>query len=105
LIGIRRSKSDYQRKTISFNVESFNNIVKQIDILARSGVEIDPENFYPPLKKHKGKSRDLPMVDNELRNALNEYLMLRVGKSASLKPSDPLFITQKDGSYSPNTLQ
>jgi len=73
--------------------------------LAKAGAKIDPEDFYPPVKKHKGKSRDLPMVDNDLRNALTYYLELRISKSKSLKPTDPLFITQKGGPYSPNTLQ
>jgi len=100
-----RSKSHYQRKTISFNVDSFNKMVCQIEKLAKAGAKIDPEEFYPPVKKHKGNSRDLPMVDNDLRKALTDYLELRIGKSKSLKPTDTLFITQKGGPYSPNTLQ
>jgi len=80
-------------------------LVRQIESLAKSGAEIDPENFYPPVKKHRGKSRDLPMVDADLREALLEYLHLRLTKEKQLKPSSPLFITQKGGAYSPNTLQ
>ena len=53
----------------------------------------------------KGKSRDLPMVDQNLRNALIQYLNLRLVTEGKLKPSSPLFITQKGGPYSPNTLQ
>jgi integrase len=100
-----RSKTQYHRKTISFDVESFTNVVRQIEALAQSGAHIDPETFYPPVKQHKGKSRDLPMVDPGLRLALNNYINLRIQKSNSLKPTDPLFITQKGGPYSPNTLQ
>jgi len=100
-----RSKSHYQRKTISFDVDSFNKTVRQIEKLVKAGAKVNPEDFYPPVKKHKGKSRDLPMVDSDLRNALIEYLELRIDKCASLKPTDPLFITQKSGPYSPNTLQ
>ena len=100
-----RSKSHYQRKTISFDVKSFNNVVRQIEALAKAGARVNPESFYPPVKQHKGKSRDLPLVDKSLRNALDEYLRHRLDKNASLKPSDPLFITQKGGPYSPNTLQ
>jgi hypothetical protein len=70
-----RSKSQYQRKTISFDVESFNKIVLQIEKLAKSGADIDPEAFYPPVKKHRGKSRDLPMVDPTLRKSLSDYLI------------------------------
>lgn len=100
-----RSKSHYQRKTVSFNVKSFNNVVRQIEALARSGAKVNPKDFYPPVKQHKGKSRDLPLVDRALRRALEEYLRHRLDRSAPLKPSDPLFMTQKGGPYSPNTLQ
>ncbi len=100
-----RSKSHYQRRTISFDVESFNKVVRQIEQRTKSGVEIDPETFYPPVKKHRGKSRDLPMVDLALRASLDEYLRCRLSKGEKPKPSSPLFITQKGGPYSPNTLQ
>jgi integrase len=103
--AMKRSKSHYQRKTISFDIESFEKVVRQIEALAKSGADINPENFYPPVKQHKGKSRDLPMVDQSLRDALIQYLNLRLAKGEKLKPSSPLFITQKGGPYSPNTLQ
>ncbi|MFA0812344.1 tyrosine-type recombinase/integrase [Microbulbifer epialgicus] len=80
-------------------------MVKQIEALARLGAEINPKNFYPPIKQHKGKSRDLPMVDQHLRDALIDYVQLRLDKGEKLKPSSPLFITQKGGPYSPSTLQ
>ena len=41
----------------------------------------------------------------DLRDALSEYLNSRLDKGQKLKPSDPLFISQKGGPYSPNTLQ
>lgn len=100
-----RSKSQYQRKRISFDIESFNKVVKQIEALAKSGAKVNPENFYPSVKAHRGKSRDLPMVDNDLRCSLAEYLHYRLSKGENLKPSSPLFVTQKGGPYSPNTLQ
>ena len=58
-----RSKSTYQRKSISFDVRSFDQLVRHIEKLAKASAEINPEDFYPPVKTHKGKSRDLPMVD------------------------------------------
>ena len=103
--AMKRSKTQSQRNTISFDIHSFDNVVKQIEKLAKSGAEVNPEDFYPPVKKHKGKSRDLPMVDQTLRDALIEYIQLRLDKGEILKPSSPLFITQKGGPYSPNTLQ
>lgn len=103
--ALRRSTSKYQRKTISFNIEHFDQIVRQIEALAKADAEIDPKDFYPPIKRNKGKSRDLPLIDADLCKALNDYLMLRIGQAVKLKPTDPLFITQKGGPYSPNTLQ
>lgn len=100
-----RSKSHYQRKRISFDVDAFNKVVKQIETLAKSGAKVNPENFYPSVKQHRGKSRDLPMVDSDLRQSLIEYLRFRLSKGEKLKPSSPLFLTQKGGPYSPNTLQ
>jgi len=72
-----RSKTRYVRRTISFDVDTFDKVVRQIAALATAGAEINPEDFYPPTKRHKGKSRDLPMVDTELRAALEEYLRIR----------------------------
>jgi integrase len=103
--AIQRSKSQYQRTTISFDIDSFNKVVKQIEKLARSCADVNPADFYPPVKKHKGKSRDLPMVDDQLRRALVNYIRLRIANDVILKPSSPLFVTQKGGPYSPNTLQ
>lgn len=103
--ALGRSKSQYQRKTVSFDVTSFDKVVRQIEALAKAGAMVNPEDFYPPVRKHKGRSRDLPMVDSGLRQALTEYLRLRLEKAGSLMPSSPLFITQKGGAYSPNTLQ
>jgi site-specific recombinase XerD len=100
-----RSKSHYQRKRISFDIDAFNKVVKQIEALAKSRAEINPENFYPSVKQHRGKSRDLPMIDNDLRQALIEYLHYRLSKGEKLRPSSALFVTQKGGPYSPNTLQ
>ncbi|WP_027872477.1 site-specific integrase [Spongiibacter marinus] len=100
-----RSQSQYQRRTVSFDVARFNQVVQQIEALAKAGADVNPEDFYPPVRKHSGKSRDLPMVDAALRAAIADYLRLRIEKAGTLKPSSPLFITQKGGAYSPNTLQ
>lgn len=45
------------------------------------------------------------MIDRDLRETLIEYIQMRIGKGEKLRPSSPLFITQKGGPYSPNTLQ
>lgn len=103
--ALNRSKTQYQRQTISFDISAFDKVVKQIEALAKSGANIDPEMFYPPVKQHRGKSRDLPLIDEVLRQALKAHLSYRLEKEGSFTPSSPLFVTQKGGAYSPNTLQ
>ena len=100
-----RSTPKYTRQTVSFSVEEFDQVVAQIVDLAKADAEVDPKSFYPPIKKRSGKSRDLPLVDEALRGALTVYLAVRLDKDPSAKPTDPLFVTQKSGPYSPNTLQ
>jgi len=100
-----RSQPRYQRKTVSFKVEEFNRILHQVEALAKAGAEIDPESFYPALKSHKGKSRDLPLIDDKLRVALIEYLRIRLDADPGAKPTDHLFLNQQGRRYSPNTLQ
>lgn len=103
--AMKRSRSTYQRKSLSFSTETFDQVVRQIEKLAKANAEINPGDFYPPVRKNKGKSRDLPLVDVSLRAALVDYIQHRIDKSELLTPSSPLFVTQKGGQYSPNTLQ
>ncbi|MGB0720966.1 MAG: site-specific integrase [Gammaproteobacteria bacterium] len=103
--ALRRSKSTYTRRSISFTVARFDQVVREIEALAKAGAEVDPATFYPPVRKHRGKSRDLPMVDADLKAALIAHLRVRLEKAGSLRPSDPLFVSQKGGPYSPNTIQ
>ena len=103
--ALGRSKTKYERKTVSFKIEEFDHIVRQVEKLAKAGAEINPSDYYPAVKKHKGKSRDLPLVDKALREALINYLTVRLEQDPGAKPSDPLFISQKGGPYSANTLQ
>ena len=103
--ALKRSKSRYQRRRISFSVHDFDQVVRQIESMAKAGAEIKPRDFYPEVKKHRGKSRDLPMNDTSLRTAIENYLSIRLASQLPVKKSDPLFLTQKGGPYSPNTLQ
>lgn len=104
-VGLKRSRSTYQRRRISFSVHDFDQLIRRIETMAKAGAEINPEDFYPEVKKNRGKSRDLPMSDRPLREALEDYLSYRLHNNRSLKKTDPLFLTQKGGPYSPNTLQ
>lgn len=103
--ALKRSKSSYQRRRISFSVHDFDQLIRRIETMAKAGADIKPEDFYPEVKKHRGRSRDLPMSDGALRSAIEEHLSIRLAKNPSVKKSDPLFLTQKGGPYSPNTLQ
>jgi site-specific recombinase XerD len=96
---------NYERRTVSFKRHDFDQLVRQIERLARAGVAVNPQDFYPQVQQHKGKSRDLPMEDPALRAALHDYLQLRLSLHPQARATDPLFITQKGGAYSPNTLQ
>ncbi len=100
-----RSVSNYEPTTVSFNREAFDRVVRQIEALAQAGAEVVPASFYPPPRRHKGKSRDLPMVDTDLRAALCAHLNVRLAADPGAKPGDPLFLTQQGNAYSPNTLQ
>ena len=55
--ALGRSTSQYQRKMINFDIEIFNKVVKQIETLAKAGADVEPENFYPPVKQHKGRMK------------------------------------------------
>jgi len=103
--ALNRSKSIYERRMISFKKHDFDQLIRQVEKLAKAGAEINPEDFYPELKKHRGKSRDLPMEDPALREALTNYLEVRLRLDPKAKKNDPLFLSQKGGPYSPNTLQ
>lgn len=100
-----RSRIYYKPKRISFSTDEFDALVEKIILLVKAGHAVAPEDLYPPARKHKGKSRDLPLVDPILRDAIESYVSLRLSETGHLKPSDSLFITQKGGPYSPNTLQ
>lgn len=100
-----RSQSKYSRKRISFTVSAFEKMLKQVCEMNKAGINISPEDFYPEVLTNKGKSRDLPLVDPELCDAIDVFLEKRLNEDPYLQPNDPLFISQKGGPYSPNTLQ
>ena len=100
-----QSNKTYNRRTIRFKVEDFNNLIEQVAAMARAGAVIDPKQFYPAVDSRTGTSRDLPMTDDALRESLSRHIENRLTKNPSLKPNDPLFVSQKGGQYSPNTLQ
>jgi len=100
-----RSTTPYHLRRISMTIEDLDRKLRRVEEMARVGAEINLEDFHPPLSTRKGKSRDIPMQDEDLREVLTTYLNVRLDQDPSLKPSDPLFLSQKGGPYSPNTLQ
>lgn len=102
---IESSGSNYNRQSLRFKKSEFDKIVKQIEKLAQAGVSINPEDFYPPPIKHGGKARDLPMVSESLREALIRHLEARLLSDPQIKPSSPLFLSQKGCRYTPGALQ
>lgn len=83
--ALKRSKSTYQRRRISFSVHDFHQLVQRIETMAKVGAEIKPEDFYPEVKKHRGNSRDLPMNDIARRAAIENHLAIRLAAQPSLK--------------------
>lgn len=106
-----KSMREYQRRTVSFKVADFNQVIEQVTEMVRRDPEtpVDPSLFYPPLQQHKGQSRDLPIEDPALKLALIDYLRLRDDvarqENRSLIDSEPLFLSQKGGKYTPNSMQ
>lgn len=103
--AVKRSHNEPTRRSVRFSLVEFDQVVKRIVTLAKAGVEVNPEEFYPPQKKKGGKTRELPIVDTALKKAIARYIELRLDKNPNLKPNHPLILSQKGGAYSPNTLQ
>lgn len=113
--AVLRTKNKYNRTSFTISTDAFDKAVEHAFELGLAGADaIDPKKYYPPVKKKSGgNSRDLPMVHRGLRDALEEYIEVRLALKRSDKSGNPipvtensaLFITQKGGPYSPNTLQ
>lgn len=94
-----------QRRSVRFSVPEFEKLVDDIASKARAGESINPADFYPKQKTSGGKTRELPMSDPALREAIEAYLDHRLFIGHQIKPGDPLILSQKGNAYSPNTLQ
>ena len=88
------------------NIELLFKITQRIRQHALDGKDFPPEHYYPKIAKPtSGKTRELPLVDKELRQAIARYVDARFLKNPKLKPDDPLILNQQGLPYSPNTLQ
>lgn len=100
------SNQSYQRKSVRFSLKEFDNLIKRVKKHAETGKDHPPEYYYPKVKKPTGgKTRELPLVDTGLCEAIKRYVDLRFLKNPNLRPNDPLILNQKGLPYSPNTLQ
>lgn len=92
-------------KTVKFTKERFAEILADVEERVKAGLPVEPEKYHPKPPKRSGVSRDLSLVDADLREALTEYLHVRLKEDPYARMSDPLFLTQKKVPYSPNSLQ
>ena len=100
-----RGGKDAVRTSVRFPVAEFDKVVRRIARAARAGHAIDPADYYPPIKPSGGRTRELPLSVAGLIAALERYLDERVLNAPTFRPNAPLFLSQKGGPYSPNTLQ
>lgn len=101
-------EANYQnsiRTSVRFDINEFDKLVDSIARDAKIGKKIIASNYYPAVKKRAGKTRELPITDSDLINALADYLDERMQTGVKLRANDPLILSQKGGSYNPNTLQ
>lgn len=101
----KSKKSKLKRQNLSFAPDDFHEIVKQIEDRVRLGEKIRPEDFYPAKAANSETERHIKLDNAQLVRALQDYLKLRLDKGENITPDCPLFISQKGGTYSPNTLQ
>ena len=93
------------RTSVRFTVAEFDRLVARIGRDARAGKSLDATDYYPEQKKPGGHTRELPLTDTGLLDAISRYLDVRMTHQKPLKLSAPLLLSQKGGFYSPNTLQ
>lgn len=101
----QRHKTKAVRKSVRFTLVEFDRVVADIIAKTKADIDIEISDYYPPIKKTGGKTRELPLADIELRKALIRYLLVRQATTPLLRPNDPLLLNQKGNAYTPNTLQ
>jgi integrase len=85
--------------------EDFDRLVMDVARKAKRGELINPIHYRPEPKKYHKTSRQIALLDKSLTSALSDYLYQMIDGLRYLSEDMPLFITQKNGPYSPNTLQ
>ena len=80
-----------------FTVAEFDRSVKQIAKDARRKKKLEASDYYPEIKKSGGQTRELPLADSALLEAISRYLNERMALKKPLKPNNPLLLSQKGG--------
>ncbi|MDO8909527.1 MAG: site-specific integrase [Pseudohongiella sp.] len=93
------------RRSVTFELKEFEAMLTDVWNAGQRGEAIDTRSFYPDIRVLRRSARVIPMVEGCLREALENYLRLRIESEGKIMPSARLFITQKGGAYSPDTLQ
>ena len=91
--------------SVRFTVAEFDRLVAQIAKDASCTKTLDATDYYTVIKKPGGQTRELPLVDSALLEAIARHLDERITLKKLLKPNAPLLLSQKGDSHSQNTLQ
>lgn len=104
--AMTKATADEAKRTgVRFSIAEFDRLLERIQSDVLAGKPMNAADYYPAQKKAGGKTRELPIVDRDLINAIKRYLNERLDKNEVLKPNAPLILSQKGGAFSPNTLQ
>lgn len=111
---VLRQHQKYQRRYIRMSLEQFEDIVERIKSDFKLNSSRNYMEYLPSIKPPKNSiERTLPLKTDELSPLLKDHLNFIENMNLKfeevhkrkLELTDPLFITQKGGHYSPNTLQ
>jgi len=109
-----RQAPKYQRRFVSLSLKQFEEIVSRVQKDMLAGLSLNFIDYLPSIKPPTNSIKRSYLLDNnELSKLLIEhlnyletvYLPTGSGVKRKLSLTDPLFVTQKGGHYSPNTLQ
>lgn len=109
-IGSNRTQSSYQRK-YTFSLAELTRLVTKVLDDYPAEFPLDLQKYLPKPELHRKYTRVLPINSERLKRALVAHIdkhpfLIRIGDQPP-KPLNeiPLFVSQKRGRYSPNTMQ
>ena len=79
-----------ERTSVRFTVAEFDRLVVQIAKDARRRKTLTAADYYPAMKKSGGQTRELPLADSALLEAISRYLDVRMALKKPLKPNASL---------------